>query len=73
VLAPGGRLAIVSFQSLEDRLVKRAFADWSREGRICKLTRKPIRPAEYEVQENPRSRSAKLRAAEIHGDLGITS
>src|SRR6266702_116253 len=56
VLAPGGRLAIVSFHSLEDRLVKRAFADWSREGRICILTRKPIRPAEPEFQENPRSR-----------------
>jgi len=68
VLAPGGRLAIVSFQSLEDRLVKRAFADWSREGRICTLTRKPIRPVEYEVQENPRSRSAKLRAAEKRGE-----
>ena len=71
VLAPGGRLAILSFHSLEDRLVKRAFADWSREGRICILTRKPIRPAEPEFQENPRSRSAKLRAAETRGDQRI--
>jgi 16S rRNA (cytosine1402-N4)-methyltransferase len=68
VLAPGGRLVIVSFHSLEDRLVKRAFADWSREGRIRTLTRKPVRPNEREVQENPRSRSAKLRAAEKSGD-----
>ena len=73
VLAPGGRLAIVSFHSLEDRLVKRAFADWSREGRICTLTRKPIRPADCEVQENARSRSAKLRVAEMRGDSGTAS
>src|SRR5438552_7445157 len=63
VLAPGGRLVIISFHSLEDRLVKHAFANWSREGRISLLTRKPVRPSELEALENPRSRSAKLRAA----------
>jgi len=76
-LAPGGRLAVISFHSLEDRIVKQAFLKLS--GRcqcpprlpICQcgavkkveiLTKKPVVPTETELSENPRSRSAKLRA-----------
>jgi 16S rRNA (cytosine1402-N4)-methyltransferase len=60
-LRPGGRLAIISFHSLEDRRVKEAFRD---DPRLKNLTRKPIRPGEVELAVNPRSRSAKLRVAE---------
>jgi 16S rRNA (cytosine1402-N4)-methyltransferase len=60
-LRTGGRLAIISFQSLEDRRVKEAFRD---DPRLKNLTRKPIRPSESEIAANPRSRSAKLRVAE---------
>ncbi|MBI2900653.1 MAG: 16S rRNA (cytosine(1402)-N(4))-methyltransferase RsmH [Planctomycetes bacterium] len=63
-LGSGGRAAIVSFHSLEDRLVKRAFQAGAREGRFRALTRKPVRPSREEATGNPRSRSAKLRAVE---------
>ena len=59
-LAAEGRLAIISFHSLEDRIVKNAFRD---DARLEVLTRKPIIASEAEVSENPRSRSAKLRIA----------
>jgi 16S rRNA (cytosine1402-N4)-methyltransferase len=59
-LNPGGRLAIISFHSLEDRRVKTAFRD---DTRLERLTRKPVRPTEEEIASNPRSRSARLRAA----------
>ncbi len=59
-LRPEGRLAVISFHSLEDRRVKEAFRD---DARYEPLTRKPIRPGEAEVAANPRSRSAKLRVA----------
>ncbi len=78
-LNPGGRLAVITFHSLEDRLVKTAFAEAAR-GCICPpdfpvcvcgrkpqvklITRKPILPGEAELRENPRSRSATLRVAE---------
>lgn len=60
-LRPGGRLAIISFHSLEDRRVKESFRD---DARLQVLTRRPIRPSEQEISTNPRSRSAKLRVAE---------
>jgi 16S rRNA (cytosine1402-N4)-methyltransferase len=60
-LRPGGRMAIISFHSLEDRRVKEAFRD---DARLKNLTRKPIRSSESEIAANPRSRSAKLRVAQ---------
>lgn len=60
-LRPGGRLAIISFHSLEDRLVKEAFRS---DRRLEVLTKKPIRPTPAEVAENPRSRSARMRVAQ---------
>jgi 16S rRNA (cytosine1402-N4)-methyltransferase len=78
-LAPGGRIAVISFHSLEDRIVKQFFKRESKdcicppEQPICTcehaasikiLTKKPIRATEQEIEENPRSSSAKLRVAE---------
>ncbi len=60
-LRPGGRLAIISFHSLEDRRVKEAFRN---DHRLQLITKKPIVPHEAEIARNPRSRSAKLRIAE---------
>ncbi len=73
VVAPGGRVVILAFHSLEDRLVKRAFQSWQHEGRARVLTRKVVRPAEAEVEANPRARSAKLRAAEKVRDWEFAS
>jgi len=64
------RVAIISFHSLEDRLVKRAFAELEKRGRATRLTKKPVTAGAQEVQANPRSRSAKLRAVRIHGPQG---
>ena len=64
VLKPGGRLVIISFHSLEDRIVKDALRDGARAGVWRVLTKKPMTADEEEVDRNPRSRSAKLRAAE---------
>jgi 16S rRNA (cytosine1402-N4)-methyltransferase len=78
MLRPGGRLAVISFHSLEDRIVKRFLADRAkgctcppelpicvcgREPELRLLTRKLVRPTKHEVDENPRSASARLRAA----------
>ena len=64
LLNSSGRLAIVSFHSGEDRIVKNVFRDWKMEGFVNVLTKKPIIPSELELNENPRSRSAKLRIIE---------
>ncbi len=63
-LKRGGRICVISFHSLEDRMVKEAFRRLDRDGVIRGITKKPITPSEEEKQRNPRSRSAKLRCAE---------
>jgi len=63
-LEPGGKICVISFHSLEDRIVKVLFKEASRGGRARIITRKPVTPGEEEVGSNPRSRSAKLRVAE---------
>ncbi len=72
LLGPGGRLAVISFHSLEDRIVKWRFREWAeptekRPPLLRILTRKPVVPSEDEIQRNPRARSAKLRVAERLG------
>ncbi len=79
ILSPGGRIAIITFHSLEDRIVKQTYADMAlgcncprtlpvcvcgRKPTVRVLTKKPILPSDTELEENPRSRSAKLRVAE---------
>ncbi len=64
VLAAGGRLAVISFHSLEDRIVKNFFREESKKGKFKILTKKPIRAKLVEITANPRARSAKLRVAE---------
>lgn len=61
VLRPGGRFLVISFHSLEDGIVKRAFREWEREGLGEVITKKPVTPSAEEVEENIRSRSGKLR------------
>jgi 16S rRNA (cytosine1402-N4)-methyltransferase len=64
LLKPGGRLVLISFHSLEDRLVKDAFKSAKDDQSFEVLTKKPITATDSEMKRNPRSRSAKLRAAE---------
>jgi len=63
-LQKGGRIAVITFHSLEDRIVKNFIRDKEREGIMKNLTKKPIRPMLEEVKENPSARSAKLRVGE---------
>jgi 16S rRNA (cytosine1402-N4)-methyltransferase len=64
VLKRGGRMCVLSFHSLEDRLVKETFRALGKKGELVLLTKKPVTPSEEERERNPRSRSAKLRCAE---------
>ena len=64
-LRTGGRLCVIAFHSLEDRIVKQTFREMGKEpGPIRVVTRKPVRPDATEIRRNPRSRSARLRVAE---------
>jgi len=63
-LKPGGRIGIISFQSMEDRQVKQSFRSAEQTGILRVLTKKPLTPSDTEIAVNPRSRSAKLRVAE---------
>ncbi len=66
LLVAGGRICVISFHSLEDRIVKETLRGWARlkPPRVHVLTKRPIIPTEREIEANPRARSAKLRAAE---------
>jgi len=64
LLTPGGRLVVISFHSLEDRIVKDAMREGAKLGKYKLLTKKPVTPSDEEIASNPRARSAKLRAAE---------
>jgi len=65
VLNPGGRLGVIAFHSLEDRIVKRFLRGEAVAGRVEVLTKKPVVPGEDEIARNPRARSAKLRAGRV--------
>lgn len=61
---PGGKVAVISFHSLEDRIVKNFFREQKEKGNVKIVTKKPVQATEEEIKNNPRSRSAKLRVAE---------
>ena len=75
MLAPGGRIVVITYHSIEDRSVKNFFKTGNAEGKVIKdffgnierpfdlITKKPIEPSALEIKQNPRSRSAKMRVA----------
>jgi 16S rRNA (cytosine1402-N4)-methyltransferase len=65
LLAPGGRMVVITFMSLEDRQVKEAFRSLAQQGRARLLTKHVVKPGKEEIRANPASRSAKLRALEM--------
>jgi 16S rRNA (cytosine1402-N4)-methyltransferase len=67
LLKPSARLVVISFHSLEDRIAKDSMREGARQGIWEILTKKPVTAGEEELDRNPRSRSAKLRAAEKQG------
>ncbi|RJR13666.1 16S rRNA (cytosine(1402)-N(4))-methyltransferase RsmH [Candidatus Parcubacteria bacterium] len=72
MLAVGGRIAVISFHSTEDRIVKHLFANLEKEGGGKRVTKKPLIPSEKEIQENPRARSAKLRVIQKNSDSNFS-
>ena len=66
LVAEGGRMVVISFMSIDDRKVKEKFKQLGRDGRATILTKHPLQPSEQETSQNPASRSAKLRALEMH-------
>ena len=64
LLAPSGRLAVIAFHSLEDRLMKQTMRALAAGGRVALITRRPTQPSDEEVARNPRARSARLRVVE---------
>ncbi|MFP4472804.1 MAG: 16S rRNA (cytosine(1402)-N(4))-methyltransferase RsmH [Candidatus Omnitrophota bacterium] len=59
-----GRMCVIAFHSLEDRIVKHTFRKWAKEGQVQLLTKKPLRPDDQEISENKRARSARVRCIE---------
>lgn len=70
LLKPEGRLVVISFHSGEDRIIKMFLKKAGRMGKMIVLTKKPVRPSDEEIKQNPRSRSAKLRAGETRPEAG---
>lgn len=64
MLERGGRISVITFHSIEDRIVKQQFRHWEDEGAGKRITKKPLTPSSEEVRDNPRARSAKLRVIE---------
>jgi len=68
-LKPGSRICVLSYHSLEDRIAKNTFRNLEKEGQVKRLTKKPMRPFQAELAQNPRARSAKLRAVEKNENI----
>jgi 16S rRNA (cytosine1402-N4)-methyltransferase len=66
LLSQSGRMVVISFMSIDDRKVKQRFRALERESRAAVLTKRPLQPSKEEIAQNPASRSAKLRAVEMH-------